>query len=89
MENSVKSNARSGANILKFIVLNLIGIFMFFVTVKIGETSSIPVDHVVTAIRKIPYFDLVYGAVIVVVARCCLLSARPGTKTRSPWSFPS
>ena len=67
MENSVKSNARSGANILKFIVLNLIGIFMFFVTVTIAGTSSIPVDHVVTAIRKIPYFDLVYGVVIVVV----------------------
>ena len=67
MENSVKSKARNGANILKFIVLNLIGIFMFFVTITIGGSSSIPVDHVVTAIRKIPYFDLVYGAAIVVV----------------------
>ena len=67
MENNVKSNARSGANILKFIVLNLIGIFMFFVTITIAGSSSIPVDHVVTAIRKIPYFDLVYGAAIVVI----------------------
>ena len=67
MENNVKSNARSGANILKFIVLNLIGIFMFFVTITIAGSSSIPVDHVVTAIREIPYFDLVYGAAIVVI----------------------
>ena len=43
MENNVKSNGRSGANILKFIVLNLIGIFMFFVTITIGGSSSIPV----------------------------------------------
>ena len=69
MANSVKSNARSGANILKFIVLNLIGIFMFFVTVTIAGTSSIPVDHVVTAIRKIPYFDLVYGCLLY-TSRC-------------------
>ena len=42
MENSVKSNARNGANILKFIVLNLIGIFMFFVTITIGGAVPSP-----------------------------------------------
>ena len=67
MENSVKPNIKSSVNILKFIILNLIGIFMFFVTIKIGDTSSIPVDFVVTTIRKIPYFDLAYGVFIVVV----------------------
>lgn len=61
------SKAKSGANIAKFILLNLIGIFMFFVTVKFNGKSSIPVDHIVNAIRSIPGFDLVYGAVIVAV----------------------
>ena len=66
MENSVRPDTRSSVNILKFVILNLIGIFMFFVTIKIGDTSSIPVDFVVTTIRKIPYFDLAYGVFVVV-----------------------
>ena len=67
MEKQVSERAKSGTNLLKFIVLNLIGIFMFFVTIKVGNVSSIPVDHVVSAIRRIPYFNLIYGAVIVAV----------------------
>lgn len=67
MSDSVKEKARSGANIAKFIVLNLIGIFMFFVTIEIGGSKSIPVDFVVTKIRSIPYFELVYCSIIVAV----------------------
>lgn len=67
MEKKIDSKARSSENIIKFILLNLIGVFMFFITIKIGETKSIPVDHVVSTIRKIPYFDMAYGAIIVAV----------------------
>ena len=67
MEKKIDSKARGSENIIKFILLNLIGIFMFFITIKIGETKSIPVDHVVSTIRKIPYFDMAYGAIIVAV----------------------
>lgn len=63
----MSEKAKSGSNIAKFIILNAIGIFMFFITVKIGETKSIPVDHIVTRIRSIPYFELVYGAAIVAI----------------------
>ena len=48
-------NARSSSNVLKFILLNLIGIFMFFVTISVGGKSSIPIDHIVTGLRSIPY----------------------------------
>lgn len=61
------TKAKSGSNIAKFILLNAIGIFMFFITVKIGESKSIPVDHIVTWIRSIPGFNMVYGAAIVAV----------------------
>lgn len=61
------ANAKSGSNIAKFFILNLIGIFMFFVTVEIGGTSSIPVDFIVTNIRKIPMFETIYGTAIVLV----------------------
>ena len=63
----MSEKARSDSNILKFILLNAIGIFMFFVTVEIGGSSSIPVDHIVSRIRSIPGFELVYGAAIVAV----------------------
>lgn len=59
------TKAKSINNIAKFILLNAIGIFMFFVTVEIGGSSSIPVDHIVTRIRAIPYFEAIYGVVIV------------------------
>lgn len=63
----MSEKARSDSNILKFILLNAIGIFMFFVTVEIGGSSSIPVDHIVSRIRSIPGFELVYGAAIVAI----------------------
>ena len=63
----MSEKAKSGANIAKFILLNAIGIFMFFITIQIGETKSIPVDFVVTKIRSIPYFELVYCSLIVAV----------------------
>ena len=63
--NSAK--AKSGSNIAKFFILNLIGIFMFFVSVEIGGSKSIPVDFIVTTIRKIPYFELVYGTAVVLI----------------------
>lgn len=63
----MSNQAKSGVNIAKFILLNAIGIFMFFITIQIGETKSIPVDFVVTKIRSIPYFELVYCSLIVAV----------------------
>ena len=61
------AKAKSGSNIAKFFILNLIGIFMSFVSVEIGGSKSIPVDFIVTTIRKIPYFELVYGTAVVLI----------------------
>ncbi|WP_044736480.1 YjiH family protein [Geobacillus kaustophilus] len=48
----------------KFFVYSAIGIFMFFVPVSIGGTSSILLDHIVTWIRSqfsalVPYYALI------------------------------
>ena len=67
MDNQTKVQPKSGMNILKFILLNAIGIFMFFITIEIAGKKSIPVDHVVSYIRAIPYFELVYGVAIVCI----------------------
>ncbi|OQP00990.1 histidine transporter [Geobacillus sp. 44C] len=48
----------------KFFIYSAIGIFMFFVPVQIGETSSIMLDHIVSWIRMqfptlVPYYALI------------------------------
>ncbi len=63
----MSTKAKSTSNIVKFFVLNLIGIFMFFVTVEIAGSKSIPVDFIVTTIRKIPFFETIYGTGIVLI----------------------
>ena len=67
MTSSTGSGIRSRGNIAKFIGFNLVGMFMFFVTIKINGANSIPIDHIVTAIRSIPNFGPVYGGIIVVL----------------------
>ncbi len=63
----MSTKAKSTSNIAKFFILNLIGIFMFFISVEIAGSKSIPVDFIVTTIRKIPYFELIYGTAIVLI----------------------
>lgn len=36
----------------KFFVLSAIGIFMFFIPITLGERSTIPLDHIVGAVRR-------------------------------------
>ena len=42
---------------LQFIIYSILGIIIFFVPVTIGGKSTIPLDHIVTYILKIPYFQ--------------------------------
>ncbi len=48
-----------------FLLYSFIGIFMFFVQITIGEKTTIPIDHIVTYIRSLPYFIPIYGTIIV------------------------
>lgn len=50
-----------------FFIYSLIGIFMFFVPIKIGVRKTIPIDHLVKAILKIKYLGSVYGLMIITV----------------------
>lgn len=69
------ASAKSTSNVVKFVLLNLLGIIMFFVKIPmpyvtdgvVTFTSSLPIDHVVAYIRLIPNFDLVYASIIVCV----------------------
>ncbi|SHH56402.1 nucleoside recognition GATE domain-containing membrane protein YjiH [Anaerosphaera aminiphila DSM 21120] len=61
-----KEMSRSKA-LTRFVIYSLFGIFMFFVSFEFMGNKSIPLDHVVTLIRKIPYYNSVYGLVLVFV----------------------
>lgn len=58
---------KSPQNIAKFILLNFLGIFMFFIPITINGSKSIPIDHIVTFIRKIPNFGLVYAGLVIII----------------------
>lgn len=50
---------------IKFLVFSVLGIFMFFFAIKIGEVKTIPIDHIVKRILKIPNFKMVYGLIMI------------------------
>ncbi|GFN34748.1 YjiH family protein [Tepidimicrobium xylanilyticum] len=60
-------NRYDGIKIFKFILYAAIGIFMFFVPIKVNGNSSIPLDHIVNYIKTLPYFEPVYSGLIVTV----------------------
>lgn len=64
MNNTKKSY--SSTDVLLFLLYSAIGIFMFFVPVFFNNTSSIPLDHIVTAIKKIPNYNLIFGLIMVI-----------------------
>ncbi len=80
---------RNGKTIARFIIYSLIGIFMFFVPITIFGKKTIPLDHIVGFIKKIPYFPMVWGAAI-----CCIGAVLPfftktwnKTKVKTVFSF--
>lgn len=64
---SMNKNTRKSSTMPRFIFLNLLGIFMFFIPITIGKSKSIPIDHIVTFIRQIPHFGVIYAGIIIVL----------------------
>lgn len=57
-----------GTDWLKFILLSLVGIFMFFVPIELNGTMTIPLDHAVTAVRGTsPELIRYYGLLVIVL----------------------
>ncbi|MBF8984119.1 YjiH family protein [Lutibacter sp. B2] len=59
---------RSSKNISKFIIFSVIGIFMFFVPIAFNGKTTIPLDHIVSGIRKAsPGFSAFYTLIIIIL----------------------
>ncbi|AEH51729.1 YjiH family protein [Pseudothermotoga thermarum] len=53
---------------LKFLFFSAVGIFMFFIPIKLNNTSSIPLDHIVTWIRNnLTQVAIVYGLLVTII----------------------
>ena len=53
--------------IIKFLACSLIGIFLFFVPITLNGKSTIPLDHIVNFVLKIPYFKEMYGTLVIII----------------------
>jgi len=71
MKNNIAPNqvqSSTGQNLLSFIFLSAIGIFMFFVPITIGGKSTIPLDHIVTGLRTaLPSIVPIYALIVIVM----------------------
>ncbi len=61
---STKQNSKAA---LKLVLFSLIGIFMFFVPIQLGEKSTIPLDHLVSFLRGLSVTGASYYALIVII----------------------
>lgn len=52
---------------IKFVLYSMIGIFMFFIPIDIGERKTIALDHIVVFFLGIPHFKMLYGSILVII----------------------
>lgn len=68
MSVSKKENHYTSQNLIKFLLFSAIGIFMFFIPISIGSKSTIPLDHLVTAIRStLPSMAPIYALIVIIL----------------------
>lgn len=67
MSDMVNTSEKRNRNIsgLKLVGYSLIGILMFFVSINFAGRKTIPVDHIVKSVIKIPYFIPIYGGIMI------------------------
>ncbi len=82
-----KVPAYNAKDLLLFTLYSALGIFMFFIPITINGASSIPLDHIVTAIKKIPNYNLVFGLFMVIAGVIYSARSKPWTKSTSGLVF--
>lgn len=63
-ENDLSNIKYNKSSYFKFIIFSVVGVFMFFISININGVKSIPIDHLVSFIRKIPFVEPYYGIII-------------------------
>ncbi|MDD7352279.1 MAG: YjiH family protein [Peptoniphilaceae bacterium] len=69
-------------DITLFIIYALFGIFMFFVPVKIGDSNTIPIDHITNLVKKIPNYNFVFGIFMVLAGIAYAIKTKSWQKSK-------
>ncbi len=77
----------SAKDILLFVLYSALGIFMFFIPITFRGVNTIPLDHIVTYIKKIPNYNLVFGLIMVVAGVIWGAMGKPWKKSTSGLVF--
>ncbi|MBZ9685255.1 YjiH family protein [Clostridium estertheticum] len=68
MINTEHVSATRTSDIFKFVGYSVIGIFMFFITITINGKTTIPIDHVVTALKGLSGGGGgIYGLIVIIL----------------------
>ncbi|MDQ3382614.1 MAG: YjiH family protein, partial [Actinomycetota bacterium] len=59
---------RGSPSAWRFFVYSAVGVFMFFLPITIGDTSTIPLDHLVTWVIGVLGSAAKYVALVLIVA---------------------
>ena len=78
----MESKKFNSKDILMFILYALFGIFMFFVPVQIGDTNTIPIDHLTNFVKKIPNYNLIFGVFMVVAGIAYAIKSKSWEKSK-------
>lgn len=78
----MESKKFNSKDILMFILYALFGIFMFFVPVQIGDTNTIPIDHLTNFVKKIPNYNLIFGVFMVVAGIAYAIKSKSWQKSK-------
>jgi len=62
----MESKKYNSTDVIVFILYALFGIFMFFIPVNLMGSNTIPIDHITNLVKKIPYYNLIFGVFMVV-----------------------
>lgn len=84
--NTSKKKSRN-VNGIKLVIYSAIGIFMFFFSITFAGKKTIPIDHIVTWIRKIPYFIPVYGGIMITIGTILPFTNKTWNKNKTTIVF--
>ena len=82
--NNTNTNTKTNTNnIFKFLVYSVIGIFMFFITITLNGKTTIPIDHLVTALKGLSAKGAgIYGLIVIILGGLYPFYKKHGIKIR-------
>ena len=66
--NNSDTESKNSRSILKFIIWSFLGSFVFFVPISLNNETTIPLDHILTAIETtVPWFGPIFALIVITI----------------------